>query len=212
MPSRPINPTSTCLPLGCTATTDANPASGKYAASIRLLGLSRDFRKPRVTHSRSGSSKLKSSVERDSSNLLRLRGIARFLTVQAGALFSLSHRRLQARASVDDAPIVRPQQHNCQLRTDSDRLPARQTIQMAQRWTKARPSPTSRARFAPRRVPLRGALASDHLLELFSHVGFVDQLNGERVCTDSDRVQARQATQRAQKYMIAGGGRMAAGG
>jgi hypothetical protein len=90
--------------------------------------------------------------------LLLLRGIARFLTVQAGALFSLSHRRLQARASVDDAPMVRPQQRNCQLCTDSDRLPARQTIQMAQRWTIARPSPTRWARFAPRRVPMRGAL------------------------------------------------------
>jgi hypothetical protein len=57
-----------------------------------------------------------------------------------------------------------------------------------------------------------GLFASDHLLELFSYLGFVDQLNCERVCTDSDRVQARQATQRAQKYASAGGGRIAAGG
>ena len=57
-----------------------------------------------------------------------------------------------------------------------------------------------------------GLFASDHLLELFSDLGFVHQLNCERVCTDSDRVQAREATQRAQKYTIAGGGRMAAGG
>src|SRR3982074_230475 len=70
MPSRPMRPTSTLVCFGLTATTDANPASGKYTSSMRLFGLSSTFLRFRLTASRSGSNNPKSAFERDESNRL----------------------------------------------------------------------------------------------------------------------------------------------
>jgi hypothetical protein len=151
---------------------------------------------------RCGSSKSKSSFARDSSNLLLLRGIARFLTIQAGALLSLSHR-LQARASVDDAPIYAPNSAIAsfvRIRTDF-RLARRS------KWRNDGPKRAHRpphGHALPRaEFPCAGLFASDHL-ERFSYPGVVHQLNCKRVCTDSDRVQAGQAIQKARRSTMAG--------
>ena len=58
---------------------------------------------------------------------------------------------------------------------------------------------------------MRGLLLPHHRLGWFPYLGFVHQLNCP-LCTDSDRVQTGQAIRKAQKYTIAGGGRMAARG
>jgi hypothetical protein len=64
--------------------------------------------------------------------------------------------------------------------TDSDRLPARQTIQMAQRWTIARPWPHLKGTLRPAQSsPVRG-----FLLPIISWVGFVHHLTFVRICTD----------------------------
>src|SRR4051794_37423005 len=52
------------------ATTEAKPHSGKYTASIRLLGCSRSFRAGRGTRSKCGSKRRQSAAESDASRWL----------------------------------------------------------------------------------------------------------------------------------------------
>src|SRR3954454_9934029 len=97
IPSEPIKPTSTCLSFARVATTDANPVSGKYTASMRRFGFSKYFRTGRLTDFRCGSNRARSSDERDASILLSvvlllvlLLAMALPLLLQAGARSPLS--------------------------------------------------------------------------------------------------------------------------
>ena len=117
------------------------PFRGNKPRRIRLLGLSRCFRSPRVTDLRCGASKSKSSLERDASNLLLLRGIVRFLTVQAGAPSLSAIDACGPGASVDDAPIYAPDSAIASVRIRTDSRLARRS-KRRNGGPSARPSPT----------------------------------------------------------------------